>query len=72
MDGRSKSSLMSSLIETRDAKRRYVIVGIDGASGPSRSRSKFDVGFVESGLEKLHIQAPPGGATDRRILQMLC
>ena len=31
-----------------------------------------DIGFVESGLEKLHIQARPGGATDRRILQMLC
>ena len=29
-------------------------------------------GFVESGLEKFHVQARPGGATDRRILQMLC
>ena len=67
MDGRSKSSLMSSLIETADAKRRCVIAGIDGASGPSQGRSKLDTGFVESGLEKLHIQARPGGATDRRI-----
>ena len=36
MDGRSKPSLMLSLIETADAKRRCVIVGIDGASGPSQ------------------------------------
>ena len=36
MDGRSKSSLMSSLIETADAKRRCVIAGIDCASGPSQ------------------------------------
>ena len=34
MDGRSKSSLMSSLIETADAKRRCVVTGIDCASGP--------------------------------------
>ena len=36
MDGRSKSSLMSSLIETADAKRRCVVAGIDCASGPSQ------------------------------------
>ena len=35
MDGRSKSSLMSTLIETADAKRRCVVNGIDCASGPS-------------------------------------
>ena len=36
MDGRSKSSLMSTLIETADAKRRCVVNGIDCASGPSQ------------------------------------
>ena len=36
MDGRSKSSPMSSLIEAADAKRRCVIAGIDCASGPSQ------------------------------------
>ena len=36
MDGRSKSSLMSTLMETADAKRRCVIAGIDCASGPSQ------------------------------------
>ena len=36
MDGRSKSSLVSTLIETADAKRRCVVNGIDCASGPSQ------------------------------------
>ena len=36
MDGRSKSSLMSSLIETADARRRCVIAATDSAGGPNQ------------------------------------
>ena len=41
MDGRSKSSLMSSLIEMADAQRRCVIAGTNGASGPRTIQARY-------------------------------
>ena len=41
MDGRSKFSLMSTLIERADVKRRCVVNGIDCASGPERQGSHW-------------------------------